>query len=87
MDNCCTARPWQGPAARAILNEDERTRRGTVQDPSSFTTINRRGLMRRGAKLAYVVPAVVVAMRVHEAYAGPPKKKGGSPFSSPPSPR
>ncbi len=51
------------------------------RSPSS-PIISRRSLIRRGAKLAYVVPTVVVAMRVHEAYAKP-KDKGGSPFSSP----
>lgn len=57
--------------------------------PPSANVLSRRGLMRRGARLAYVVPAVLVAMRVEAAYAAPPKDKDkdkdkhkdkGSPF-------
>jgi hypothetical protein len=52
-------------------------------ESSPSPTISRRSLIRRGAKLAYVVPTVVVAMRVHEAYAKPKDKekdKDRSPF-------
>jgi hypothetical protein len=55
-----------------------------VDSSPSSPIISRRSLIRRGAKLAYVVPTVVVAMRVHDAYAKP-KDKDKSPFGSPPS--
>ncbi len=52
--------------------------------PSS-PIISRRRLIRHGARLACVVPTVIIAMPLHEAYAQPKDKKDkkgkdGSPF-------
>ena len=47
---------------------------------------SRRGVLRRGAKLAYVAPAVIAAMKVESAFAASGGSRRGSPSGAPSAP-